>query len=67
VRHAALAFTTLGWLLETYPSLAVVRDEETASFLATTAEQRALVALLVTLGHHVPRSSRKRSRAARAS
>lgn len=53
-RHAALAFTTLVWLLETYPSLSAVRDEEIASFLANaTADHRALlVPLLPALGHH---------------
>lgn len=53
-RHAALAFTTLRWLLDTHPTLAAVRDEEIASFLATAKpEHRALVVpLFPTLGHH---------------
>jgi len=52
-RHAALAFTTLRWLLETYPSLSTVRDEEIASFLAAASpEHHTLVApLFATLGH----------------
>ena len=43
-RHAALAFRTLGWLVETFPELGAVRDEEIASFRASaSAEARGLV------------------------
>ena len=49
-RHAALAFRTLRWLVETFPDLAAVRDAEVASFRASASrDARSLVDPLLSV------------------